>query len=339
MSCALPENVGAQFIAGDARYLFDLHHPIDGDAVPLANCGAGNPQRAGQFSLTASGLNGHFDLLCSHGEGNLNKMFSGVNPDLDSIDMAHSDIPPGMDTPGKRVKWLLEARGRKATWLAEELGVTRSAVSQWWQKVAPTTPGKHIAKIASLLSCSEHWLKTGTGAPFARQEFTTKPPEPSPKPEHRASAEIFTLGEVGAGMFVALSEVSDLNYHREPSTFPPLPDYPIDKQYDLIIRGTSIDRFATEGQRVRCVSIDVIEPKSGDYVHTQRYRHQRSEVENTIKQAFLVNGRWELRFSSMDPRWRGQPPLQLGVGEDEQVEIVGVAIFQFYPSPVRRRTE
>jgi transcriptional regulator with XRE-family HTH domain len=266
-------------------------------------------------------------------------MFSEVNPYLDSIDMVGTDIPPGMDTPGKRVQWLLKQRGRKATWLADELGVTRSAVSQWWQKNSPTTPGKHVAKIAVLLSCSEHWLKTGTGAPFAHQDFAQKQPDSRPKHEQRENAEIYTLGEVGAGMFVALAEASDLNYHREPSAFPPLPDYPIDKQYDLIIRGTSIDRFATEGQRVRCVSVDVAEPKTGDYVHVQRYRHQRSEVENTIKQAFLVNGRWELRFSSFDPRWRAQPPLQLGVGEDEQVEIIGVAMFQFYPSPVRRRTE
>jgi hypothetical protein len=47
-SRALPvKNVGTQFIAGDARYGFNLDYPIDGNAVPLTNGGAGNPQRAG----------------------------------------------------------------------------------------------------------------------------------------------------------------------------------------------------------------------------------------------------------------------------------------------------
>jgi transcriptional regulator with XRE-family HTH domain len=245
-----------------------------------------------------------------------------------------------MDTPGKRVRWALHASGKKATKLADHLGITRAAVSQWWQPVNPTSPAAHLGKIAEFLGCSAEWLITGTGQAF-RETDASIHLQFMPANKHndpRAVGVILTLGEVAAGMWLAVSETNDMNYEREPSAFPPLPEYSATEQYDLIVRGTSIDRFAGDGDRVRCVSIHAnIAVQSGDYVHVERYRHQRSEVENTIKQAFLVKGRWELRCHSHDMRWFDQPPLIAGVGPDEQVEIVGIALYQFSPSPLRRR--
>jgi transcriptional regulator with XRE-family HTH domain len=264
-------------------------------------------------------------------------MFSQVNPNLDSMNGDQIATPPGMDTQGKRVKWALAQSGKQATDLANYLGITRSAVSQWWQKRGPTSPGRHVSKIAEFLGCNEKWLRDAVGAPFEKPHFEQKHgtlPNDMSITEH---SEILTLGEVGAGMFLACSEVTDLNFAKERSAFPPLPGYPIEAQYDLIIRGTSIDQFARDGERVRCVSIRSADLQSGDYVHVERYRHQRSEVENTIKQAFYVNSRWELRFASNDPRWKDQAPLTLGSGPDEQVEIVGIALYQFFPSPARRK--
>lgn len=270
-------------------------------------------------------------------------MHANVKSLLNLDEASPSAMPFDMDTPGKRVRWALyDVRREDAAWLSTKLGITRSAVSQWWAPKKPSSPRDRIPEIASLLGVNEKWLRDGTGSPIARDDATrgtSQSPHGAVRfgTEINAANEVFTLGEVGAGVWTVVDEINDLNFARETSAFPPIPDYPIGKQYDLIVRGTSIDCFAGDGERVRCVSIDVLDCQHGDYVHVKRYRNQRGEVEHTIKRAFNVNGRWELRFHSSDQRWQSQPALILGSGENEQVEIEGIALWQFRPSPTRSR--
>jgi hypothetical protein len=257
----------------------------------------------------------------------------------ESLSLLYSDgagTVPMMDTQGKRIRWALEQRQKTATWLAGELGLTRGALSQWWKPVGHTSPDAHIKEIADLLDFNEEWLRHGTGMPEPDGSYVSGMRHLTLETEGNQDL-VYILGEVGAGMYLAVADQTDLNYERKPSAFIPLAQYPVKYQYDLIVRGTSIDRYASDGDVVRCVSLQAgIGLESGDYVHVERYRHQRSEVENTIKRALLVNGVWELRFSSDDPRWAGQPPLILGSTGDEQVEVVGVAVAQYRLSPNRR---
>lgn len=266
-------------------------------------------------------------------------MDAKVNPSLYLELSSDAAMHPFMDTPGKRVRWALKQRRRTAAWLAKELGITRGAVSQWWSEKHPSTPRDHISEIATLLEYNEKWLRDGAGSPEAReltsQVLSQTVPFSTEAGENKDT--VYTVGEVGAGMWLMVDELSDLSFSREASAFPTDTNYPAAKQYDLIVRGTSIDCFAADGERVRCVNLDATDLVHGDYVHVQRYSEQRSRIENTIKRAFNVAGRWELRFHSNDPRWEGQPPLILGSGETEQVEIMGIALWKFRPSPVRSR--
>lgn len=52
----------------------------------------------------------------------------------------------------KQTNWLVEAmdsQGRKSSWLAEQLGVNRSRVSEW--RAGLPIPDRHIGRIRELL--------------------------------------------------------------------------------------------------------------------------------------------------------------------------------------------
>lgn len=254
--------------------------------------------------------------------------------DLPSLEDDSGSLEAGMSGVGQRVKQALKLRGVSAAKLAMHLGITRSAVSQWWQPVPTRPTEERLEAVAQFLNVDFEWLKTGEGSP---EHMLTGQPADPPRKISDSTTKIYTLGAVGAGVFLPVKEFSDLSFDKEESAFPPIPAYPIEDQYDLIVRGTSVERFANDGERVRCVKVDAIGYHSGDLVHVERYRFGRSEVENTIKQIRYTNGRWELHYYSNDPRWDRAPPLLLGEGDDVAVEIRGVALFKFAPSPSRRR--
>jgi hypothetical protein len=71
-----------------------------------------------------------------------------------------------IDAVGRRFRWALRHRGVSAAELGRHLGVTRSAVSQWWATKNPTSPRAKIGQISELLNLSADWLLTGRGEPL-----------------------------------------------------------------------------------------------------------------------------------------------------------------------------
>lgn len=139
---------------------------------------------------------------------------------------------------------------------------------------------------------------------------------------------IKVLGDVAAGVW--LENVMALAVEDAPdSVFPPDPRYPIEAQYDLNVRGSSLNRVARDGDMLRCVDIvrAGIEPREGDLVIVKRTRGQL--VELTAKRVRRrPGGPIELHPDSTDPRW--QEPLRLGYGEDE-VQIIALALYSYVP--------
>jgi hypothetical protein len=141
-------------------------------------------------------------------------------------------------------------------------------------------------------------------------------------------------------MFTAIDEPSDVEFERIESPFPPDSRYPSSAQYDLIIVGTSVNRFAPDGSHVRCVNIEAsdIEIRDGDMVHVEHYRAQRSEVETTLKVAQRGADGWQLVPYSLDPKWQKIAPLvpTRPPQDGETIEIVGIVLFEYRPAPQRR---
>ena len=63
---------------------------------------------------------------------------------------------------GNRIKFARAARKRSQQWLADEVGVTQSSVSEWETiKTDPAT--ENLKRIAKVLDVDFEWLATGRG--------------------------------------------------------------------------------------------------------------------------------------------------------------------------------
>lgn len=176
-----------------------------------------------------------------------------------------------------------------------------------------------MAAIARVLGTSVNYLMTGVEI--------SQPPVAKVKLDASLSQiKIYILGEVAAGVWV--EETMSLSMaDAVESVFPADPRYPIDAQYDLVVRGTSIDKIAREGDLLRCIDVVKagIEVRDGDLVICRRTRGQLVEV--TAKRVRRrAAGAMELWPESTDPRW--QEPILVG-GDDAGIEVIAICTFTY----------
>jgi len=144
-------------------------------------------------------------------------------------------------------------------------------------------------------------------------------------------------GEVAAGIWLDAGIDGWDTYDLEPSPFPPDGRFPTDAQFDLIVRGTSINRFARDGQRLRCVAVEAFpwQIQEDDIVVVERFRGDLRE--RTAKRWRRRNGTLELWPDSDDERW--QEPLTVnvesGFSDSDIVKVFGVVLY-VYDTPRRR---
>jgi SOS-response transcriptional repressor LexA len=137
---------------------------------------------------------------------------------------------------------------------------------------------------------------------------------------------IMVVGEVAAGVWIQVDD-TDLQYDQSP--FPADPRFPAEAQYDLVVRGTSINRFAQPGERLRCIDLAEagIEARDGDLVIVQRTREQGSLVETTAKRMARKAGKTVLMPDSSDPRW--QEPIEVGGQSGDEIRVVAKVVFKY----------
>jgi len=142
------------------------------------------------------------------------------------------------------------------------------------------------------------------------------------------NAKIKVIGRVAAGVFREIEPMTSSWFPDSP--FPPDPQYPIAAQYDLIVEGNSINRFARDGEILRCLDIHkaIVEPVDGDLLVVRRTRHGLAET--TAKRGRRKNGAWELWFDSEDPSFQGIVPLE--VQDGDQIEIIAVVLYAYRPA-------
>lgn len=121
-------------------------------------------------------------------------------------------------------------------------------------------------------------------------------------------------GQVAAGIWHEI-EMPD----EEP--FEPLPvavdmRYPAEAQYGLIVRGNSINRFASAGDVLVCLDLGMtgLQIVNDDMVVVERIKQQAGLREVTAKRVRFVEGGMELWPDSDDPAF--QTPLLIHRGED-----------------------
>ena len=110
-------------------------------------------------------------------------------------------------------------------------------------------------------------------------------------------------GEVAAGVWI--EPESDVSSPR--FTFPVQPDlrYPIEQQYGLTVRGTSINRVATEGDVLICLDLSIsrAEVQDNQLVIVEQKRKGNPAREITAKRLRWHDGVAELAFESTEARY------------------------------------
>lgn len=148
-----------------------------------------------------------------------------------------------------------------------------------------------------------------------------------------APGAIPVMGEVAAGVWreVEATDVSPF----EPVPVAPNSKYPAGAQYGLVVRGTSMNRIAVDGDVLVCLSVDVTEPADNDLVIFERCRAQEGLRETTVKRLRFRDGVMELWPESDDPRF--QEPIRIA-GDTPEGDEAGrvIAVVDWIYRPVRR---
>ncbi|MGV2980655.1 LexA family protein [Camelimonas sp. ID_303_24] len=164
-----------------------------------------------------------------------------------------------------------------------------------------------VRDIAAALEVSPAWLAFGDEAP---------PVTPS-------SYNVPVMGEVAAGQWLDVGDAVDTPRY-ETSSVPYDSRYDPDDQFDLIVRGTSINRVAREGDYLRCLRFDAPAAglADGALCIVERRRAQGGQVETTAKRLRRRDWHIELWPDSDDDRW--QTPIILGANTRDPDETVAV---------------
>lgn len=131
------------------------------------------------------------------------------------------------------------------------------------------------------------------------------------------------LGEVAAGVWL---EVDPISQYDEPLFEVPVPEdsrFPKGAVYGLLVRGTSLNKIADDGDILVCLDrasagFDIADD---DLVIVERVRAQDGLREVSAKRARRINGhKLELWPESTDPRF--QDPISTSVVGDDHIRII-----------------
>jgi len=137
-------------------------------------------------------------------------------------------------------------------------------------------------------------------------------------------------GKIAAGVWMDVTLSDEGGYEQMAVPFPPDPDYAIEAQYDLVVEGTSLNKVAPDGYRVRCVDIEAsgVSVHDGDLVIIRRLRDGGQLVEMTAKRVRKTNGRTELWPDSTDQRWQEKIVVDDNP-ERDRIEIIAKVLYAY----------
>lgn len=185
-----------------------------------------------------------------------------------------------------------------------------------------------ISKLAVALETTPEWLAYGVGVPDAKDAAAAA-----------GMPAIPVLGEVAAGMWREVDSAVD-QPPSDPVPVPPDPRWPHSEQFALVVRGSSIDRIAQDGDILSCVTLRGAgrAPEDGELVVVERTRFGGQLRETTAKILRRAGERVELWPDSNDPQF--QAPIVLDPAreqrEGETVEVRGLVTWVHAPLERRR---
>lgn len=163
------------------------------------------------------------------------------------------------------------------------------------------------AKIYALaFGTSPAWLLVGEPGQLGQNSVTPGSPFLA-KPVTNFSEKLHRIpisGHVAAGEWheVALQTLMENSWTESP--FPPDPGFPIEAQFDLRVSGTSLNRFADEGEVLRCIDLRKagVDLRDGDLCIIERKRDGDLR-EVSARRLRKLGERLEFWCESKDPVW------------------------------------
>lgn len=147
-------------------------------------------------------------------------------------------------------------------------------------------------------------------------------------------------GEVAAGRYIEFVQGVRVDFERYESPFPPDPNYPIAAQFDLRVSGSSLNRFARDGEFLRCVHLiksemlkHPVQISDGDYVIFERSQGQLIEV--TAKKLVRRGSNIELWPDSDDEQWQTPTILPAEGADEEEGRVVALVLYAYRPTRKR----
>jgi transcriptional regulator with XRE-family HTH domain len=238
-----------------------------------------------------------------------------------------------MDTPAKRIQWALEQRGMGVRELARRLGVSPGLPSQWWRTTGRTIlPDKHLDELANILGANVDWLRYGRGEPFAAGNWPYRDQQEVGAALGTNRARIIGIveGEVWREGVPMREAMAGSGSRAQTLPFVSREDLQGLEQFAVAVRGHVCDQTIPPGNYAICVEYNRSRPGGpvdGDLVVVEKRRGD--EMKALIARLHFLNGGWELRYESNDPRWQQEASIRLAenrtrdINDGHPVDIVG----------------
>lgn len=216
-------------------------------------------------------------------------------------------------------------------------GMSPDAIRGIFRNADSSPTVETLTKLAGALKTTPEWLAFGVDEDIAKAQEETAKQEPAFLP---------VIGEVAAGRWL---EADD---HVDAPEYDPVPVQPDSRwrkedQYGLLVRGTSLNRIALDGDILACVNAIAAryKPREDDLVIVEMRRNAGLLRQRTAKRYMRQGTHVELWPDSDDPRWQkpiiiphGLNALESALDDDEgRIDVSIIALVTWVHRPIQRR--
>ena len=231
----------------------------------------------------------------------------------------------------ERIKERLGATGKSVRKASLDAGMSETALKDLLANPKQFPKLDTIEKLAESLEAEPAWLAFGVGDDVRKAKEETAA---------RAGQLMPVLGEVAAGRWLEVEQNADASKY-DPAPITPDPAYRREAQYGLVVRGTSLNLYASDGDILHCLDIAQSGrmPTTGELVIVEQIRDGGFLRERTAKAYHIgENDMVELRAFSDDPRW--DQPIHIPhrvyshvLEKGLQIEVVAVVLGAYRARP------